>query len=167
MSITDELPIPVKKMIIASDGYLDLKMYAEAREELLLVPRKYRKHSMYLWMMNRLSDTGDWETAVTASHSLWEAHPDLVATWVAYAYAVRRHENIVTARNILLQAIEQFHEEAIIPYNLACYECTLGNSEKAKRYLKHAFSLDTSFRAIALEDEDLITLRDEINLWQE
>ncbi|GJQ57426.1 MAG: hypothetical protein SCALA701_02270 [Candidatus Scalindua sp.] len=86
-------------------------------------------------------------------------------SWVAYAYAVRRHEKISNARTILLQAIERFSEEAIIPYNLACYECQLGNIEKAKIYLKRALSLDMNFRVIALEDEDLRTLREEIKLW--
>ncbi len=165
--MVEEFPVQIEKMLLAADGYLDLKMYAEARKELQQVPKAYRKQCLYLWLMNRLSvDTEDWEMAVKISHTLWELQPDQVDTWVAYAYALRRHEkSITTARTILLQAIERFSEEAIIPYNLACYECQLGNIEKAKTFLKRALSLDMNFRLIALEDEDLITLREEIKLW--
>lgn len=158
-----ELPVGIEKMFMSADGYLDLQMYDEAREELQRLPVEYRKHCMYLWMMNRLSsETGDWETAARVSRSLCEMHPDRVDTWVSYAYAVRRHENILSAHTILLQAIERFDEDAIIPYNLACYECQLGNNEKAKKYLKRAISLDNSYRTLALEDEDLETLKEEI-----
>ncbi|MCP5006806.1 MAG: hypothetical protein GY941_23105 [Planctomycetes bacterium] len=164
--MVDELPVTTEKMFLAVDGYLDLKMYAEAENELFLIPKSYRKHRLYLWLMNRLSvNTEDWETATTVSRSLWETQPDIVDTWVAYAYAVRRYENIKVARSILLRAIERFSEDAIIPYNLACYECQLGNNDRARLYLKRALSLDTSFRAMAIEDEDLVALRDEISLW--
>lgn len=164
--MAEGIPVPIEKMLITADGYLDLKMYAEARNELQQVPKIHHSNSLYLWLMNRLSvDTEDWEMAVTISRTLWEAQPDVVDTWVAYAYAVRRHEKITNARTILLQAVERFSDDAIIPYNLACYECQLGNIEKARIYLKRALSLDTTFRRIALEDEDLITLREEITLW--
>ncbi|KAA3601012.1 MAG: hypothetical protein D8M57_14430 [Candidatus Scalindua sp. AMX11] len=162
----EEYSIKIEKMLMAADGYLDLNMYAEARKELVQVPNVYHNHHLYLWLMNRLSvETEDWEMAVTISRTLCEKRPDIVDSWVAYAYAVRRHEKISNARTILLQAIERFSEEAIIPYNLACYECQLGNIEKAKIYLKRALSLDMNFRVIALEDEDLRTLREEIKLW--
>jgi len=44
---------------------------------------------------------------------------------------------------------------AILHYNLACYECQLGDLGVAKARLRHAFNLDDRFRAKALEDEDL------------
>jgi tetratricopeptide (TPR) repeat protein len=166
LTVIEEYPVQIEKMLMAADGYMDLNMYAEARKELLQIPTVYRNHKLYLWLMNRLSvETEDWEMAVTISRTLCEKQPDLVDSWVAYAYAVRRHEKISNARTILLQAIERFSEEAIIPYNLACYECQLGNIENAKIYLKRALSLDMGFRVIALKDEDLISLREEIKLW--
>jgi hypothetical protein len=44
---------------------------------------------------------------------------------------------------------------AILHYNLACYECLLGDVEVAKVRLQHAFKLDPTLRMKALEDEDL------------
>ncbi len=40
-------------------------------------------------------------------------------------------------------------------YNLACWECQLGELEVAKARLRHAFNLDAQLRLSALEDEDL------------
>ena len=40
-------------------------------------------------------------------------------------------------------------------YNLACYECLLGDVEVAKARLQHAFKLEPRYRLQALEDEDL------------
>ena len=51
---------------------------------------------------------------------------------------------------------------AIFHYNLACYECQLGDLEKAKESLNQAFKLEPQFRVAALDDEDLRPLWDAI-----
>jgi hypothetical protein len=42
-----------------------------------------------------------------------------------------------------------------VQYNLACYECQLGDTDGAKMRLRRAIEIDLAFRSIALEDEDL------------
>ena len=54
----------------------------------------------------------------------------------------------------------KFPGEAIIYYNLACYDCQLGQIHSAKQYLKQAFRIDSDWRLQALEDEDLKPLWD-------
>ena len=54
----------------------------------------------------------------------------------------------------------KFPGEAIIYYNLACYECQSNKIESAKQYLKQAFRIDPNWRLEALEDEDLKPLWD-------
>jgi hypothetical protein len=51
---------------------------------------------------------------------------------------------------------------SIFHYNLACYECQLGEIEVAKAQLKHAFKSDPSWRSAALADEDLEPLWDSL-----
>lgn len=51
---------------------------------------------------------------------------------------------------------------AVIHYNLACYECQLGELEVAKARLRHAFKLDAHLRTLALDDEDLKPLWDSL-----
>ena len=57
-------------------------------------------------------------------------------------------------------ALPKFSGEAIIYYNLACYECQSNKIESAKQYLKQAFRIDPNWRSQALEDEDLKPLWD-------
>ncbi|WP_348545882.1 hypothetical protein [Chthoniobacter sp.] len=45
-------------------------------------------------------------------------------------------------------------------YNLACYECLLGDLAVAKARLRHAFKLDAKLRGCALDDEDLKAIWD-------
>ena len=40
-------------------------------------------------------------------------------------------------------------------YNLACYECVLGNLESAQAHLETSFALDKKFRSFAKTDPDL------------
>jgi tetratricopeptide (TPR) repeat protein len=81
--------------------------------------------------------------------------------WVVlYASAMRRTESVSAARNILINALPKFPREAIIYYNLACYECQSNRLDSAKQYLKQAFRIDPSWRWQALEDEDLKPLWD-------
>lgn len=51
--------------------------------------------------------------------------------------------------------MEALPNAAILHYNLACYECLLGDVEVAKARLEHTFKLESSLRMMALEDEDL------------
>lgn len=45
--------------------------------------------------------------------------------------------------------------EALIPYNLACYSCVLGNLEASRKLLTLAFAMDPNLKQIALHDPDL------------
>jgi tetratricopeptide (TPR) repeat protein len=77
-----------------------------------------------------------------------------------YAYAMRRTESVNAARNILIDALRKFPSEAIIYYNLACYDCRSNRIDSAKQYLRQAFRIDPNWRLQALEDEDLKPLWD-------
>ena len=50
--------------------------------------------------------------------------------------------------------------EPILHYNLACYDCQLGGSGKAR--LAHAFKLAPKCRLMALDDDDLAPLWDSL-----
>jgi len=86
---------------------------------------------------------------------LTEFEPDNPQWPVSLAYAMRRTNSIEAAKEILLNAESKFPKEAIIFYNLACYECQLGQIEASKNYLKQAFKIDLNWRKAALDDEDL------------
>ena len=69
---------------------------------------------------------------VELAKRLTEFEPDNSQWPVSLAYATRRAISIEAAKEILRNAQTKFPTEAVIPYNLACYECQLGNVGSAK-----------------------------------
>jgi len=92
---------------------------------------------------------------LTVAKRLALIEPDNPQWTVSWAYATRRADCLDAARIILANAVEGQPNVAIFHYNLACYECQLGNIEGAKSRLKRAFDLEPRYRITALEDEDL------------
>lgn len=88
--------------------------------------------------------------------------PDEPQWTVLWAYAIRRADSIEQARLILVNTVERLPNVAIFHYNLACYECQLGDLEKAKTTLRTAFKLEPQYRVMALDDEDLRPMWDQI-----
>jgi len=74
---------------------------------------------------------------------------------IALAYATRRAESIDQARLILMEALDRHPLEPLIHYNLACYDCQLGDVPSAKEFITRALRLKPSMGVMALEDEDL------------
>ncbi len=157
------LPVQIARTIRAADGYLDLKLVEDAVLELKGVPTDYHQDRRYLTVVYRLCQlTDDWTRGRDVSKTLWTQHAEDVDAWVNYAYAVRRAESIEAAREILVTALDQFPEEAIISYNLGCYECQLGALDDARAYLLAAFTLSPGLRDFALQDADLERLHADI-----
>lgn len=158
-----ELPAPVRNRIIAADGYLDLKLCRFAREELDGVAEEFRDSALWLAVRRRLAaETADWAEAVRVGARLCEKEPGEPGHWVMYAFATRRAESLEQARLILADARTRFPREAILAYNLACYECRLTRLDSARSLLRETFQLDPAFRDIALRDADLSELRQEL-----
>ena len=76
------------------------------------------------------------------------------------SFATRRANGLNAARDILVASLPKFPREAIIYYNLACYDCQLGEIDSARQYLKQAFRIDPNWISQALEDQDLKPLWD-------
>ena len=82
-----------------------------------------------------------------------EYDPDDSGWWVLWAQATSRASSMEAGRLVLVNALERHSGDAGVYFNLACYECTLGNMERTKDCLKSCFDLDPSWRLVALEDE--------------
>ena len=50
----------------------------------------------------------------------------------------------------------------MLQFNLACYECVMGNVAEARKRLRMACKIDKRFKAAALDEPDLKGLWDEI-----
>ncbi len=159
----ESVPPDVLWHLQRADGFMDLGMWKHARQEMEHVPDPYRKSGPWLEAQFRLAaEAGNWPEAAALAVQLKNRNPDEAAFWVQLAYAVRRAESIEAARAILSECLEKFPKVAVIPFNLACYECRLGNNEQAMAWLKRAFEIDPTCQRMALEDEDLRPLWDQL-----
>lgn len=145
-----------KSRITAAEGYIELGMPLEANEELEQIDAAQRSHTEVLALRLKIySALKKWELMQTVAKRLALIEPEKIQWTVSWAYATRRAESIEAARLILMDAVERMPEVAVFHYNLACYECQLGNVEEAKSRLKRAFELEPRYRFKALDDEDL------------
>jgi predicted Zn-dependent protease len=159
----EQLPEDVKWHLLQCDGYLDLKMAAAARKELDQIPEPSRRSPFYSDALLRLHiEMQDWSAAADLARGLRSAMPEKPEYWIQLAYAVRRADGIEAARTLLLEGLHRFPAVAVIPFNLACYECQLGHRAEAIHYLGRAVKLDPNYAKAALEDEDLKTIWDDL-----
>lgn len=117
-----------------------------------------------LWLIQAAQD--DWVGALSTGTQLVQIAPERPAGWLHRAYAMRRvpEGGIQEAWDLLLPAAEKFPSEGVIPYNLACYACQMGQLDESRRWFKIAQKAGKAdaMKTMALKDEDLRPLWDEI-----
>lgn len=148
-------------------GWLELGNFKEAREELNRMGAKEQERADLLevrWVLDARQE--DWPAALETAERLLQVAPESSAGWLHRAYAMRRtaEGTLEKAMAVLRPAVEKFPEEPTIPYNLACYECVLGNLDEARRWLREAMKLGGAkkIRKMALQDSDLEALWAEV-----
>ena len=149
-----------EKCLLAAQGYSELGMLDEALEELDTLPPKARKHpaALELRLLVRMQ-AHDWKAALKVSQELCHVAPDRSAGYIHSAFCLHELGHTAEAREVLLQGPEALHSEPTYHYNLACYECRLGNLDLARLHLEKSFALDKKFRDFAKSDPDLDKLR--------
>ena len=152
---------PDKEFFNAAVGYTQLGMFLEANEQLENIDPFNRVVPEVLALrVDIYGGLQKWDLMGEIAGLLCEFDQTNVRWPICYAYATRRGEGLKAARNSLLNALPKFPREGIIYYNLACYDCQLGQIHSAKQYLKQAFGIDSNWRSEALDDEDLKPLWD-------
>jgi predicted Zn-dependent protease len=155
--------------VSAAIGWLGLGNWMEANEELKKILPNLRNHPDVLEVRFEIYAKAEkWELAAEIAKTVADLKPRQPHLWIALAYATRRKPGggIPEAKEILAKAHQVFPNNPTIAYNLACYECQLGNLEGARAWLGEAFESREArhFKLLALEDPDLERLRVEIGL---
>jgi Flp pilus assembly protein TadD len=161
------LPPPDSHHLSAAHGWLGLGCPEDSRQELARIAPENQFHPDVLetrWMI--ATHERDWPAALTMADQEVELYPDDVSGWLHRAYAVRRIPDggLLLARAALMPAAEQFPSEPIVAYNLACYDCQLGQLDDARAWLDRAIRIGDpdEIRKLALADEDLKPLWPEL-----
>jgi predicted Zn-dependent protease len=151
----------MQRELTASIGYLELGMIAEADGELESLPPENRSDSSVLALRVEIYRSAKkWTLMEAVVRELLKRHPYELVHWINLAWAVRRSDSIEAAQIILLEALEKFPNDSTIRYNLGCYACQLGDLEEAKRLVGEAIKIDSKYKLLAIDDEDLKPLWD-------
>ena len=156
---------PASHHVTAAEGWLELGNPAEAAAELAGVDSEWADHPAVIeleWQIQ--AHASQWETCLTLAARLVARHPELPAGYIHRSYALHELQRTAEARDQLLPALTLFPEEEILPYNLACYECRLGNLPRARQWLGQLFRRKDAltWRRAAQSDPDLASLWPEL-----
>jgi uncharacterized Ntn-hydrolase superfamily protein len=83
------------------------------------------------------------------------------STWEAMRRANRHYEakDFAAAVRVIRDARAEATDDALLLYNLACYESLAGFSDDAVTHVRQAVALDESYRALAAQDSDFDPIR--------
>ena len=145
-----------ERTILAAQGYFELEMLGEAVEELDGLPLTAQMRGDVLEMrVLVLMKAGRWTEALDACKKLCGVAPDSAAGFIHMAYCLHEQGCTQQAKDVLLEGPSSLNRDPTYHYNMACYECVLGNIETARVYLETSLSLDDKLRDFARRDPDL------------
>jgi predicted Zn-dependent protease len=148
-------PLQLRKLA-AAQGYCELGMFADAAGELENIDSDLAHLPLVMNIRLQIyAGMQRWNSMEVLAKGLVESDPDEIQWIISWAYATRRTESISAAKEILLAAVRAFPAEAIVHYNLGCYDAQLGDTVAAMEHLARCFSINAQYRKLALEDEDL------------
>ncbi len=149
-----------ERTLLAAQGYSELSMYDDAIAELDSLPADVLETSTVVELRTViLMQAKRWKTALTAARVLCRTEPDKTSGFIHAAFCLHELGRTTEARDMLISGPEALHVEPTFHYNLACYECALGNLALARLHLDKSCQLDKKFRDFARNDPDLAALR--------
>ena len=165
MNSGSTLPPPDCFHVSAAVGWLELGSPREARAELNFLSAPHQEHPDALeawWKIFAAED--DWPAALACGEKLAARAPERASAWINLSFALHELGRTREAFDRLQGATGQFPDDFIIPYNLACYQCRLGNEAAAWQWLERAAQAADPrlIRSMALEDPDLAVLREKV-----
>src|SRR5208337_2681802 len=126
----------------AAQGWLELGNPIEAKEELDKITPQHQAHPAVLEVRWEIcAKAKNWDAALEIASALVQAVPEHPLGWVHRSFCLHELDRTAEARDNLLRVVDKFPEDAIMLYNLACYECRLGRLGQAKHWLRAAFEI--------------------------
>ena len=140
-------------------------LFRSARDELksLSIPHRDHPDALEVWWKIFAAED-DWPSALACGEKLAALAPERASAWINLSFALHELGRTREAFDRLQSAAGQFSDDFVIPYNLACYQCRLGNEASAWSWLERAAQTADPrlIRSMALEDPDLAALREKV-----
>ena len=113
-----------------------------------------------------------WGNAFTVAEGLTRLMPEDVQAYIWRSYSARRMEggSTLAALELLLNVANDFPDEPIVPFNLACYNAVLNKLAEAHTWLHITLEVagrngtEKQWKQSVLDEPDLEALRKEVNL---
>jgi Flp pilus assembly protein TadD len=159
------MDFPDEHHLRCAAGWLELGNPAEAWIEMSKIsPVGLKTGETLALAWKILAAQQRWKEAEAVGREMVREQPTDVSGWINRSFALHELKRTQEARAELLSALEIFPKEFIIPYNLACYACQIGDMEEALTWLGEAVRRGgrEQVRAMALNDPDLTPLKKEI-----
>lgn len=148
--------VPRKRLAYAL-GYIELSMLKDARAELARLSDKERETPEAMAVLIELGMVeDDWRSVIQLAPRVAAIAPSVERPWIAWAYALRELGQIEEAREVLSRGATAIEKPTVlVDYNLACYDCLLGDHGEARRRLARVFKREPTWRDQAADDPDL------------
>ncbi len=154
---------PLSQQLTRLEGYIELRLFAEATEILESLDNSVRESPPVLSMEIALCIAEErYNRGLFLAHTLCEKSPELHSGFIHGAYCLHELGRTDEALAYLQAGPESLQREPTYFYNLACYQAVLGNRDMAISWLGQAIRLDPDFHSLALKDPDLRLIRDSL-----
>ena len=160
-----ELSHPEAFHLQAAQGWLELGDPASARQELERIGSDGQSTPAVLMVRWHIHEREkNWEDCVQVGQMLVKLTPQIPVAWVNFCNSLFFAGRAQQAYDTLFPVMPRFPDNAVMPYNLACYACQLGRLDEARQLLSKAFAMGGGKRlkVRALEDPDLQPLWEEL-----
>lgn len=149
-----------ERRILAAQGYVELDLHAEARQELSRLPSAAagRPDVIELTVLCHMGEQ-NWPVALALAQRLCTLEPEEPGGFIHSAYCLHELGRTEEALDILSRGPSSLRSKAVYYYNLGCYLACLGQDSQALPLLKQSFEMDGSLRSHARKDRDLDRLR--------
>ena len=147
-------------------GWVELHNPIEASQELELISPAGRAHPDVLELRCEIHAKAErWEACLDIASAIAKQDPERLLGWLQRSNALHGLNRTKEALASLLPVVRRFPDEIRVRYDLARYECVLGNIPKAKRRLKEAYKIANSqdcfdkWWKLAFLEPDLLPMR--------
>ncbi len=149
-----------QRRIAAAQGYVELGLIAEARDELSALPTAaHGRVDVIEVTLLCLMGEQRWDEAFALGAKLCQAEPAEPGGFIHAAYCLHEMDRTAEALDFLGRGPAALRTKPVYFYNMGCYHAKLGQMDKALRYLEQSFEMDESLRSHARKDPDLAGLR--------
>ena len=155
-------PVQIQKRLSAADGFLQLRMPAEALQELAPVwdEEALRSLKPLTHLRGRaFIDLERYEEGRDQFRSILEHDPNDIEAAVNKGWCEKRLDMLPAAIRTMERAVRLHPDVALLQYNLACYHALAVDKDRCLTRLGVAIRLDRSFVEMIDDESDFDPLR--------